>query len=76
MEEFFAQISTKITPITLLAALWSLPWKGVALWKAAEKKSKGWFISLLLINTVGFLDALYIFYFSKRDTSREKSDNK
>lgn len=46
-------------------ALWSLPWKGVALWKAAQKKDVYWFVALLLINTVGILEILYIFVFSK-----------
>lgn len=50
-----------ITAVTL----WSLPWKGVALWKAAQKKDVYWFVALLLINTVGILEILYIFVFSK-----------
>lgn len=50
-----------ITAVTL----WSLPWKGVALWKAAQKKDVYWFVALLLINTAGILEILYIFIFSK-----------
>jgi hypothetical protein len=38
--------------------LWSLPWKGYALWKAARGRNNFWFIALLLINTVGILDIL------------------
>jgi hypothetical protein len=45
--------------------LWSLPWKGYALWKAARGRNNFWFIALLLINTVGILDILYIFVFSR-----------
>ena len=45
--------------------LWSLFWKGIALWKAAHEKSKGWFVALLFINTAGILEILYIFVFSK-----------
>ncbi|MFH2063309.1 MAG: DUF5652 family protein [bacterium] len=37
---------------------------GVALWKAARNGSKGWFIALLLTNTI-VLELLYIFVFSK-----------
>ncbi|HEY4521645.1 MAG TPA: DUF5652 family protein [Candidatus Paceibacterota bacterium] len=50
----------------ILIAFWSLPWKGVALWKAAQKNDKKWFIALLIINTLAILDILYIFVFSKR----------
>jgi hypothetical protein len=46
--------------------LWVLPWKGVALWKAARQESKTWFIVLLLINTLAILEILYIFVFSQR----------
>ncbi|OGL62680.1 hypothetical protein A3C09_02785 [Candidatus Uhrbacteria bacterium RIFCSPHIGHO2_02_FULL_47_44] len=54
-------------PVWAIAALtlWSLPWKGVALWKAAQKKDVYWFVALLVINTVGILEILYIFVFSK-----------
>ena len=51
--------------IILLAALWALPWKGVALWKAAKNNHKKWFIVLLFVNTLAILEIIYIFYFSK-----------
>jgi len=49
--------------ILILLILWTLPWKGWALWKAARLNDKGWFIALLAV-----LDILYIFVFSKRKT--------
>ena len=49
----------------LLLILWTIPWKGVALWKAARKKHKRWFIVLLVVNTAALLEAAYIFYFSE-----------
>lgn len=49
----------------LLVALWTLPWKGVALWKAARKKHIVWFVVLLIVNTLAILEILYIFIFSK-----------
>lgn len=51
--------------VMLLMVLWTLPWKGVALWKAAQLKKKWWFIVLLVVNTLGILDIFYIFVFSK-----------
>lgn len=50
----------------LLIAAWSLPWKGVALWQAAKKSDKKWFIALLIVNSLAILDILYIFVFNKR----------
>jgi hypothetical protein len=55
-------------PFILLAAIWSLVWKGMALWKAARQGSKGWFVALLIVNTLGILEILYLYVFSKKET--------
>ncbi len=52
--------------ILIIIALWTLPWKGVALWRAARLRDKWWFIALLILNTLAILEILYIFIFSKR----------
>ena len=52
--------------IILLAVLWVLPWKGVALWRAARNSHKGWFLAILVINTMALLEIIYIFFFSKK----------
>lgn len=53
--------------LILLAAAWVLPWKGVALWKAARRGDKWWFIALLVVNTMAILEIFYIFIWSKRE---------
>jgi len=52
--------------VILLIILWTLPWKGVALWKAAKNTHKLWFVALLMFNTLAILEILYIFYFSRK----------
>ncbi|OGY41793.1 MAG: hypothetical protein A2Y67_04085 [Candidatus Buchananbacteria bacterium RBG_13_39_9] len=64
LEQFFLQNSWLI----ILLALWTIPWKGMALWKSARKSDKWWFIALLIINTLGILEILYIYIFSKKKT--------
>ena len=49
-----------------IAILWSLPWKGIALWKSAKAGHIRWFIAFLLVNTLGLLEISYIFFFSKK----------
>lgn len=49
-----------------IMVLWSLAWKGVALWKAARNGEKWWYIAMLVINTVGLLEIVYIFFFAKK----------
>lgn len=51
--------------LLIVAIVWVLPWKAVALWKSARKGSVPWFIVLLVINTLGILEILYIFWFSR-----------
>ncbi|MDP3901659.1 MAG: DUF5652 family protein [bacterium] len=48
--------------ITVIFIIWSLIWKGVALWSAARRMQKTWFIVLLLVNTGGILEMIYIFF--------------
>jgi hypothetical protein len=57
------------TPILLLISAWTLPWKGVALWKAAKNNHKKWFVALLILNTLAILEIIYIFYFAKKKQS-------
>jgi hypothetical protein len=58
----FANISN--TSLLLILA-WVLPWKAVALWKAARNGHKKWFGFILVLNTLALLEIVYIFYFSK-----------
>lgn len=62
MDAFFLQ-----NPLLLVfIALWTLPWKGVALWRAARLGDTWWFVALLIFQTLAVLEILYIFIFSKR----------
>ena len=39
---------------------WALIWKGLALWRAARLKHVGWYIALLIINTLGIFEIIYL----------------
>lgn len=58
-----------------LILLWTLPWKGLALWKAAKNEHKWWFIALLVLNTMALLEIIYIFFFSKKKGIIEKESS-
>jgi hypothetical protein len=51
----------------IIFLLWIIFWKGAALWKAARSKHLVWFILLLILNTAGILDILYIFFLNRWD---------
>ncbi len=48
-----------------ILAIWSIFWKGLALWKSARNDERYWFLALLIINTMGILEILYLFVFAK-----------
>jgi|GEM_PF-892084 len=55
---------------TLIFAAWELGWKGFGLWKAAKNNQSGWFVAILLLNTVGILPLLYIYVFSPKPSNK------
>lgn len=62
--------------LVVLLTLWTLPWKGIALWKSARLSHKKWFIILLVVNTIGILEIIYIFFVAKKytvETTTEES---
>lgn len=72
-----SSLGTSLQTIALLMSLislWALAWKGVALWKAAKNKSVIWFVVLLIINDLGIIEILYIFWFSKIGSKKSKKN--
>ena len=51
--------------VYLVILAWSLLWKGLALWRAAQDKQRNWFMALLIVNSVGILEIIFLFNFSK-----------
>lgn len=44
--------------------IWTLIWKGLGLWRAAKNGQKYWFVAILVVNSVGILEILYLKFFS------------
>ncbi|MDO8579581.1 MAG: DUF5652 family protein [bacterium] len=45
----------------ILLVAWNLFWKGLALWHSAKRHQGWWFIILLVVNTAGILEIIYLF---------------
>ncbi len=52
--------------IVALFVVWSLIWKGLALWRAVKNNSKIWFVVLLVVNTAGILEMIYLFFIGNK----------
>jgi len=64
--EELATLSTEMLTFIILISIWTLIWKGMALWKSARNKHQTWFIVMLILNTAGILPIIYIYFFSKK----------
>ncbi|HSX18700.1 MAG TPA: DUF5652 family protein [Candidatus Saccharimonadales bacterium] len=67
--QFSQMIGKSTSPITqaifVLISAWALAWKGFALYQAAKREQKMWFIALLVVNTAGILEIFYLFFVAK-----------
>ena len=57
----------QISPQLIFLSLWSLAWKGLALWRAAKNNQRNWYIALLVLNTLGIAELIYLTWFAKKD---------
>jgi hypothetical protein len=64
-------VSLSTTILFVVIILWSLAWKGVALWKSARLYHTWWFVVLLVLNTVGILDIIYIFAVARKEEQKD-----
>lgn len=59
-----------------LLLIWGLVWKALALWRAAKEDSKPWFVALLLLQTWGLAEMIYLFFFAKQKLSFSSTPTK
>jgi len=60
---------TKLS-LFLLLTLWAIPWKGVALWRASKNSQLYWFIALLILNTFGIVEIIYLAFFQPKNKAQ------
>lgn len=75
-EQYFsvAGLTPELSLVVILVAIWSIIWKGIGLWKAARNNHTAWYVIMLLLNTVGILEIVYIFFFSKKKTNVQQTN--
>ena len=54
-------------------AVWSVLWTGMALWYAAKRDEKGWFIFFLLVHTLGLVEILYLIFVARAFGKEKRS---
>ena len=56
----------------VILVVWLVFWKGLALWFASKNNQRGWFIALLILNTLGLLPIIYLIWFKPVEKSNGK----
>lgn len=74
MENLFLENQGFLFMMIGIVFAWTLPWKAWALWKAARKGQIGWFLVILVVNSLAILEILYIFVFSRKKKEEDFSD--
>ncbi len=65
--------------ILVILIIWTFIWKGLALWKSSKLDQPIWFALMLVINTVGMLEIIYLILYSKHSvltTTKTQSKRK
>lgn len=57
----------------VITIFWVLPWKIFALWVASKNNHKIWFVILVIANTFGILEIIYVFAVAKKSWNEVKS---
>lgn len=65
LESILLSNTTLFVSIIMIVTVWSSIWKGIALWRAGRNHHLAWFICIFIFNTVGILEIIYIFGFSR-----------
>ncbi len=76
-EQLFGLGVMSIAGLSIIAGavfLAVLALKGYSLWTAAKRDEKWWFIILLVVNTVGILELIYLYFVAKKWD--KKTENK
>lgn len=72
MASYFSNLTPGMILVFVLVALWDGIWKAIGLWKSGNHKQLGWFIIILLFNTLGILPIIYLLFFQKKRAIVEK----
>ncbi|MBI2025456.1 hypothetical protein HYT04_01555, partial [Candidatus Kaiserbacteria bacterium] len=71
---FTSQFAAIFIPLIFVVVLWTIVLKGYSLWTAARAGQKKWFIVLLVINTFGILEIVYLIWFRPKNVGRIVSE--
>lgn len=61
-----------VVPFIIVLALWTVVFKGFALWFAARNSQRGWFIFMLVVNFLAIPEIIYLVWFRADRNAKER----
>jgi hypothetical protein len=71
-QEFLSGQGPVSKVLFLILLLWTVFWKGLALWRSSRNTQKYWFVAILILNTAGILPIVYLAFFKKKIKKSKK----
>ncbi len=71
-----AALTSGFIGFIIIISLWSLVWKGIALWKCGRNNQLAWFVVILIFNTAGILPIVYLLFFQPKAAAKRKVQTK
>jgi len=70
------EISLGILILIIILGIWTAIIKAIALWKCGRNNQLAWFIVLIIFQTVGILELIYLIAFQKNKRIKRKINKK
>ena len=71
---FTPQFAAIFIPMIFVVVFWTIALKGYALWSTARGGQKKWFVVLLIVNTFGILEIVYLIWFRPKNVGHTVSE--
>lgn len=67
--ESFQEFANNYPWFILVVIVWAVTLKGITLWFAARRGQYIWFIALIIVNTIGILEIVYLLCLRKKKST-------
>ncbi len=69
-------ITAKTLAIILaVISVWEIIWKGFGLWAAGRNRQPWWFVAMLVLNSIGIIPIIYLFFFQPEEAEAQDLEN-
>ncbi len=68
-------LGTELFALLVFLTVITIPLKGWAMWLAAQRRERVWFVVFLISNTMGVVELIYIYFIAKRSATKNDDEH-